>query len=79
VCNITENIIKSRNDTQDVLIKTSDSNIWSGVINDIIDCLDDDIAIVINDIEKNITTYKLRKPSVVILMINSFNEVRNII
>ncbi|KAL7014254.1 hypothetical protein ACKWTF_015826 [Chironomus riparius] len=76
ICSITNNVTKSTTITQDILIGNMDRKIWSSTANDIIKCLDDDKAVVATDLTNTIQNLRLRKASVIILMLNQLNEVR---
>ena len=68
VCEITNDIIRSKSDVQDVLVSNLGGKDWSSTINDIIQCLSKDSVVVISDFTAKITEKNLWKISVVILL-----------
>ena len=75
ICKITNDVINSRADTQDILIGNLGGQIWSSTINDIIQCIDDRNAVVLTDFKTKITEKSLKKASVTILALQWFNNV----
>lgn len=75
VCQITKDIMKSTNDTQDVLIGNLDSNTKSSTINDVVECIGADHPVVISDMIQPLTEKNLRKAAVMILFFKTANKV----
>ena len=63
------------NDTQDVLIGNLGDQGWSQSVNDIIECIDDDKAVVVTDLKGIHQEKKLRKGSVIVLALQHPNRV----
>ena len=78
ICNVTRNIIESKTDTQDVLVKNLGGEIWSSEINDIVGCIEDVSAVIVNDFDKVLTRVTLRKATVIILMMNIVTTVSKV-
>ena len=80
ICKITNDITKSSTDTQDILIGNLGGETWSSTVNDIIQCVDDNIAIVVTDFQQKIIEKNLKKASVVILILEWHSQVcRNLL
>jgi len=75
ICEITNDIINSKSDTQDILIGNLGGKIWSSTISDIIQCLSDNKAQVLSDFRTTIKKINLRKASVVILTLDKLEQV----
>lgn len=79
VCEVTRNILKSKNDVQDILIKNLGYQIWSSEVNDIAGCVTDVGAVVVSDFDNVKTVKALRKATVVILMLKIVVAVSKVI
>lgn len=79
VCEVTRNILKSKNDIQDILIKNLGYQIWSSEVNDIAGCVTDVGAVVVSDFDNVMTVKALRKATVVILMLKIVAAVSKVI
>lgn len=75
VCKVTKDILKSKTDTQDVLIGNLGGKKWSSTVNDIAGCIGRGSAVVVSDFMATLKEDTLRKAAVVILTINQLNEV----
>lgn len=75
ICKITNDIISSRIDTQDILIGNIGGHVWSLTVNDIVKCISKGNAVLVTDLRRLIKERNLRKASVVILALNQANEV----
>ncbi|CAG9811315.1 unnamed protein product [Chironomus riparius] len=67
ICRITNDIIKSTNDTQDILIGNLGGIIWSSAVNEIIKCIADETAVVFTDLRIKMINSNLRKAAVIIM------------
>ena len=76
VCKITKEIINTSFHTQDILVGSLGNNSRISALNDIIECLNNENAIVIMDFQKPIIGRDLRKASVMILDIEQISLVR---
>lgn len=74
VCKITKDIIKSKYDTQDVLIGNLGGKVWSSTVNEIAGCVKDSV-VVVSDFSKKMTEKSLRKAAIVIVLINEVDMV----
>jgi hypothetical protein len=68
ICKITKDIIISESNTQDILIANFGEKIWSSTINEIVQCVDEEAAVVITKLDTKITGKLLRKAKVVVLV-----------
>lgn len=75
ICKITNDIINSKTDTQDILVGNFGGKMWPSTINNILQCIDDKAPVVVVDVRTKLTDKSLRKASVMILMMHSLNEV----
>ena len=75
ICKITNDITNSNTDKKDVLIGNLGGKTWSLTINKIIECIDDETAVVVTDLSKKMTTKDLRKAAVIIIAFKEPNEV----
>ena len=75
VCKITQDIIKSNNHTQDVLIGNVSRIIRTSTINNIVKCLKDISPVVISDFQEPVIEKSLRKAAVIILEFDQVNLV----
>ena len=77
ICKITNDVISSKNQTQDILIGNLGDKTWSSTVNEIIKCIDGETALVVTDLKTKITEKRLKKSPVVILAgFNQNNHVR---
>jgi len=67
ICKIINDLTRLTNDTQDILIGNIGDRNWSQNVNDIIECIDDDKAIVVTDFKGIHQEKKLRKGSVIVV------------
>lgn len=75
VCKVTKDIIKSKTDTQDILIANFGGKLWSSTVNDISGCIGNGSAVVISDFKSAPTEKTLKRAAVVILMFRLVNQV----
>ena len=70
-----KDILKSTNDTQDVMIGNLESTNQPSITNDVAACIETSNPVVISDFKLPISENKLRKAAVVILAFASVNKV----
>lgn len=75
ICKIINDITSSNNETHDILIGNLGEKIQSSPLNDFLQCIDDDSAVVVTDLRAITRNKHLRKASVIILVMNEANEV----
>lgn len=68
ICKVTNDIINSKSDTQDILIGNLGGKLWSSMVNNIIKCIDEESAVVVTDFKLKIIEERLWKATVVILV-----------
>ncbi|CAG9798202.1 unnamed protein product [Chironomus riparius] len=67
ICEIQNDVVNFRTDTQDILIANQGGQMWSSTVNDIIRCFGDSNPVVVTDLKRKITAKNLRKASLVVL------------
>ena len=75
ICKISNDVIKSQNYTQDILIANFGAKTWSLTVNDIAQCINNDKAIVTADLKDVMKEKNLRKASVIILTLEWLSRV----
>ena len=75
ICKITNDVINTKTDTQDILIGNLGGKVWSSTVNDIVKCIDDGNAVVVTDFNAKIVEKNLRKSAVVILTMEWLDRV----
>jgi hypothetical protein len=74
-CNLTKDIISTQPHTQDILIGNLVGINESAIINQLISCIGHDNPVVVTDIRSEIIENRLRKASVVILVVDYIDAV----
>ena len=74
ICKIINDVTKSKTDTQDIIIGNLQGNKLS-IIDDIIECVKDNTAIVVTDFKAKMTEKMLRKAAIVILLLDKLDKV----
>lgn len=75
ICKITNAIISSTTDTQDILVGNIGGKVLPLTFNDILECIEDVSAVVVSNFEEIIVNKHLRKATIVIMLINESNLV----
>lgn len=78
-CKITNDATNFKADTQDIIVGNMGGKIWSSTTNDIIECIDKRAAVVVTNFGTSIAEKRLRKASIIILMLNKPSEVKSFI
>ena len=75
VCQIINNSSHFNNDTQDILIANFGGDNKSQEVNEIIECIGDDKALVISNLSRKHINPRLRKTAVIVMMIRNTDRV----
>ena len=75
ICKIINDVTKSKTDTQDILIGNLQGNNELSIIDDIIECVKDNTAIVVTDFKAKMTEKMLRKAAIIILLLDKLDKV----
>lgn len=75
ICKITNDITSSKSDTKDILIGNLGGKIWSSTINNIVQCIDDETAVVVTDLQNKMSRNNLKKALLIIVAFDSIDGV----
>lgn len=75
ICKITNDVIKSNTDTNDILIGNLGANVLLLAINELILCIDKPRAVIISNFDGKLSNKNLRKASIIILVMNKVDQV----
>lgn len=75
ICQMVNGIISSKSHTQDVLIGHINAVIWPTILDDIRQCLSNDVAVVLSDLRELDINLNMKKASVVIFTLENLNVV----
>jgi len=75
ICNIANDVINSKTDTQDILIGNFGGKSQSSTINDIIQCINDETTVVVTDLKDKMSRNDLRKASLFIIAFDMIDGV----